>query len=247
MSDKPPEKDGKPERLVPSPVNEKAEEREKRLAEKLRAEHDTQKNMVLPPLQPHEIKSAIDMDEQLDPAQVEENCSREPWLLSPVFKMAAQPGRYGIVPERYEYQAMQADVQGDAEAAALNRDAMKRARAVYNKQIRADFKMLANAMDRKEIGMFAQSLWETTALPVKHENAALSRFFDRAQLNKMDGQMTELARARVYMMSFWMAMVINEIPVKQRPADYVAALEARNPNGKQGGSSGGSGSVPTVH
>ena len=214
MSGKKPPK--KKDVLIPTPVNPEQEEQEARLIAAANKNFELEANLAKAPVVNDEVLPGVPMDEDLDPAKIEEYCEREPWLLSPLFNMASS-GKYGIIPERFKHKAGQLEQEGRTQEAAAHMEAYDKGRKLYWRQMQKSFRELESKMSRKQIGMFAQNLWVSTTIPVEEKGAGISRFFDRARLDQMDPEMQELARDAVYKASRWMAMVINEIPLDKKP------------------------------
>jgi hypothetical protein len=200
--------------LVPSPVNPEIHEKEARLVREANEAFDHEQSALTEEPEYNDIMPGVPMDEELDADKVEEYCEREPWMLTPLRKSATK-GKYGVIPSRFLYLAEKADESGNREDYLKFSRAADKASDIYYEQMKKNFRELQASMSRREIGMFAQTLWTSTTLKVENEGSPISRFIAREKLDLMDDRMTELARDRVYMNSRWLAMVINEIPLER--------------------------------
>lgn len=238
------DKDGgplaKPKDLIPWEA-----ESDKRISEAANREFEAEKNMVHGA--PYRVSdlSSVPLAEELstDLDAVVEYCEREPWRITDINSLSGSP-KFGTIPARYDVMAKEArklakkaDKKDDSEAfskhidrAAECEQAGQKARECYLQQIRKDFRVLASRMDRKQIGLYSESMWTRVFLSLKAPNKEYGgkfdgRFFmpdirDDAS-KKLQKAASRIAAAHIK----WMCLNINEIPMTGYNAPSAAPEE----------------------
>lgn len=218
----------KPKDLIPWET-----ESDKRISEAANREFDAEKNMVRGKAYKVEELSHVPLSEELstDLKDVVKYCEREPWRLTDINSLSSGP-RFGVIPARYDVMAKEArklakkaDKKGDREAftkhidhAAACEQAGKKARECYMWQIRKDFRVLASRMDRKQIGMYSESMWTRVFLSLKAPNKDYGGKFDgrffMPDIRDDGSKKLQKAASRVAAAHIkWMCLNINEIPL----------------------------------
>lgn len=207
------DKDKKRSLPRPTPVDPRADEREARLAREANTAFDAENAMLPAFTGPASELPGVPLDEALDPAKIEEYCQREPWILTPA-ERAPFSAKFGFIPERFQYHAEKLEREGRSELAQQFNAAAKKGYEIYFAQLKKDFRILESRMDRQQIGVYAQQLWVNVTRQVEEEGADVGRFVGRERLGQMDDGLRECAREAIFKNTKWLALNINEIPVR---------------------------------
>ncbi len=197
---------------VPQPLDPHEEGRESKIAADANRAFDLERHTVPVYREPDRPLPGVPLDEILDPARIEEYCAREPWILNSLERATA--AKFGFIPERFKYLARAHEKEGRYAEAAACRDAHKQGLAIYYEQLKRDFRSLASGMDRREIGAYAQRLWLNVTTQVDQKGANAMRFIGSEKYRRMDPELRELARFAVYKNTKWLALAINDIPMR---------------------------------
>ena len=90
---------------------------------------------------------------------------------------------------------------------------------IYHKQMQKTFRELEGSMSRRELGMYAQSMWTRNYKHLETSEVFHSSFFARDFSDNADDRMKHYATKSAMEALKWMAFVINEVPVIRETMD----------------------------